>query len=515
MIYMGKEPLKMIRKATVEGGVVVGLPAADPRITSFKGIPFAAPPVGQNRWRAPQPVIPWEGERKCWSFAPISMQHIPGLDQNNIYTREWNVDPSIPMDEDCLYLNVWTPAKTDEERLPVFVWYFGGGLMEGNPAEMEFDGERIARRGVVVVTVNYRLNAFGFLAHPQLTREQPDAPTNFGHLDQQAGTRWVKRNIAAFGGDPDNITIGGQSAGGGSVCAQLTSPQNKGLFQKAVILSGVFGGIFPGPFGDMFGRGGMTPEEAGERFFEHMGVKTLEEARALPAEFVRDKTLDFPFMFGTSVDGQFQTGDSMKNMLSGNRMDVPLIVTRTSSEFMTNLRTKDPAEAKEFAEKNFGADADKFLALLGDDPEKWADKTLSSGIEVCARGFAKHDPKTGIKSPIYYSVFDAEIPGWDNPGTFHSVDLWFWFETLAKCWRPFVGKHYDLARHMCNYLANFIRSGDPNGDDADGTPMLRWESITDEKLNAMWWGDRVEARVDEPDEIMKMQVDAWIRKTLG
>ncbi|MBO7700805.1 MAG: carboxylesterase family protein, partial [Eubacteriaceae bacterium] len=174
----------MIRKAKVEGGVVVGIPAADPRITAFKGIPFAAPPVGENRWRAPQPVIPWEGERKCWTFAPISMQHIPGLDLNNIYSREWNVDPEIPMDEDCLYLNVWTPAKSTDEKLPVFVWFFGGGLREGNPAEMEFDGERIARRGIVVVTVNYRLNVFGFLSHPQLEAEQPDAPANFGHLDQ-------------------------------------------------------------------------------------------------------------------------------------------------------------------------------------------------------------------------------------------------------------------------------------------------------------------------------------------
>ena len=148
------------------------------------------------------------------------------------------------MVEDCLYLNVWTPAKTTDEKLPVFVWYFGGGLQVGYPSEMEFDGERLARRGIVVVTINYRVNVFGFLAHPQLTKEQPDAPTNFGHLDQQAATRWVKRNIQAFGGDPDNITIGGQSAGGGSVCAQLASPQNEGLFQHAIIQSGMFGGVY-------------------------------------------------------------------------------------------------------------------------------------------------------------------------------------------------------------------------------------------------------------------------------
>ena len=152
------------------------------------------------------------------------------------------------MGEDCLYLNIWTKAKKADEKMPVLVWFFGGGLQCGYPAEMEFDGERIARRGIVVVTVNYRVGALGFLTHPQLSREQPDAPANFGHLDQQAGTRWVKRNIAAFGGDPDNITIGGQSAGGGSVCAQLTSPQNEGLFQRAIIQSGIMAGVYGGFF---------------------------------------------------------------------------------------------------------------------------------------------------------------------------------------------------------------------------------------------------------------------------
>ncbi len=502
----------MIRKAQVEGGLVSGIPAADPRITAFKGIPFVAPPVGPNRWRAPQPVIPWEGERRCWAFAPISMQHIPGLDQNNIYTREWNVDPEIPMDEDCLYLNVWTPAKTADERLPVFVWFFGGGLMEGNPAEMEFDGERIARRGIVVVTVNYRLTAFGFLAHPQLTREQPDAPSNFGHLDQQAGIRWVTRNITAFGGDPKNITIGGQSAGGGSVCAQLTSPQNEGLFQKAIIMSGLSGGVYPSPFGRGGSRTFADAEANGVRFFEHLGVKTLEEARALDAAYIRDKTLDYPGRFGTTTDGVFQTDVAASNLLAGKRLPVPLMVTRTSSEFLTALRVKDEAELKAFAADAFGADADRFLALLGSDPAQWEARSRCSGIEVAARALSQRSEELGIQAPIYYCVFDPEIPGWDNPGTFHSCDLWFWFETLAKCWRPYVGKHYDLARQMCSYLANFVRSGDPNGDDADGTPMPTWKPLTAAEPNAAWWGDRVETRVDKPDELMQLLVKAWLAK---
>ena len=150
----------MIREAKTENGWVRGIEAADPRITVFKGIPFAAPPIGENRWRAPQPAADWEGVRDASRFAPISMQSIPGLG-TDVYCKEWHVDPEIPMDEDCLYLNVWTSAKTVDEKQPVLVWYFGGGLQWGYPSEMEFDGERLAKRGVVVVTVNYRINCFG------------------------------------------------------------------------------------------------------------------------------------------------------------------------------------------------------------------------------------------------------------------------------------------------------------------------------------------------------------------
>ena len=211
----------MLRLAKTENGWVRGLPAADPRITSFKGIPFAAPPVGDLRWRPPQPAADWEGVRDCFTFAPIAMQNRITADPKNLYDREWHVDPDIEMSEDCLYLNVWTPAKSADERLPVFVWIYGGGLASGYTAEMEFDGERLARRGIVVITIAYRVNYFGFMAHPEITAENPDAPANFGHLDQRAGIAWAKRNVAAFGGDPDNITVGGQSMGGFSVAAQI------------------------------------------------------------------------------------------------------------------------------------------------------------------------------------------------------------------------------------------------------------------------------------------------------
>ena len=356
----------MLKIVKTENGLVRGLPAADPRVISFKGIPFAAPPVGELRWKAPQPAADWEGVRDCLEFAPISMQSIPGLDEENIYTREWNVDPSIPMSEDCLYLNVWTPAKSEKDRLPVFVWYFGGALQWGNTAEMEFDGERLARRGIVVVTVNYRLNVFGFLAHPELFEEAPDAPANFGNLDQQYGLFWTKRNIAAFGGDPDNITIGGQSAGGGSVLTQLNCEGNRGYIQKAIVESGVF----LDPYQE---RLKLTREQAleqGKRFFEYLGVRTLEEARALPAEFIRDKNDAFGAFWVTIPDGVYQTDTYWNNMAAGRFLDVPILTGYTEDEFLTGPQASDMEGLKKEAEEKFGERAGEFLGSSGKKAEK-------------------------------------------------------------------------------------------------------------------------------------------------
>ncbi len=473
----------MIKIAKTENGLVRGIPAADPRIISYKGIPFAAPPVGTLRWCAPKPAEDWTGIRDCVEFGPISMQSIPGLDETNIYTREWNVDPHIPMSEDCLYLNVWTPAVSEEEKLPVYVWFFGGALQWGNPAEMEFDGERLARRGIVVVTVNYRLNVFGFLAHPELEKEAPEAPTNFGNLDQQYGLFWTKRNIAAFGGDPDNITIGGQSAGGGSVLTQLNCPANKDYIQKAIIQSGVF----QDPFQQLLH---ITYEEEikqGKDFFAFLGVKTLEEARALPAEYIRDKNDEFQVFWGTVVDGVYQTDTSLNNMTAGKLLDVPIMMGYTNNEFFTGLQSNDIASLKKEALERFGARGEEFLSLLHIEEGIEAIKENSKicSLELGVRNMCKILEKVNAHGPRFVYEFGSEMPGWDNPGAFHSSDLWFFFETLAKCWRPFVGKHYDLARQMCNYWAEFIKNGDPNGLDADGTQMEHWEAYADEEPNIM------------------------------
>jgi len=477
----------MLRQVKTENGWVKGIEAADPRITAFKGIPFAAPPVGKNRWRAPQPCENWEGVKEAYRFAPISVQDTPGLG-TDIYCREWHVDPDIAMDEDCLYLNVWTSAKSADEKQPVLVWFFGGALQWGYPAEMEFDGERLARRGVIVVTVNYRINVFGFLSHPQITAEQPDAPANFGHLDQQAGLKWVIRNIAAFGGDPENITIAGQSAGGGSVLAQMASPSSKDLFQRAVIMSAMIRSPYgPAPVG--IPEPLASAEQNGKNFFDFLGVANLEEARALDAKHILHKYSEYaqthPRMMNVQ-DDIFCTGDPLKLMMEGKCANVPVMSGSTGDEFPSFLLASSEEEFKEKVQELFGEDADVFLAL----PEAQANDgnghyAKANGIACTVKGVFGATKENGSANNHYYYQFTPDIPGWDNPGTFHSVDLWFFFETLAKCWRPFVGKHYDLARQMCNYWANFIKTGDPNGVDADGSPMPEWKPYTNESPAGM------------------------------
>ncbi|WBY64082.1 carboxylesterase/lipase family protein [Thermocaproicibacter melissae] len=498
----------MLRETNTENGRVRGIPAADPRITAFKGIPFAAPPVGDLRWRAPQPVKNWEGVLLADHFGPISMQSTPGLgDPNALYNKEWHVDPEIPMDEDCLYLNVWTPAKTGNEKLPVMVWIFGGGMVGGYTAEMEFDGERIARRGVVFVSVNYRVNGFGFLAHPELTAESPNhASGNYGLLDQRAGIQWVKRNIANFGGDPENITIFGQSAGGRSVVCHLSSPLNRGLFRRAIVQSG--GGISP-----TYRRGGYAPlheaEKVGVKFLEFLGVQSIAEARRIDARTVCEKSMEFMnkfgYWWGPTVDGWYLPEDPAVAYRNGHEIDVPILVNNTTNELVIQPHFNSLEEFEAYAQKRYGKDAAEYRRIC--DPQNTGDiATMRKNgtynlSELANKTWAEMRAKDG-KAVTYVSRFGPEIPG-DDAGAFHSSELWFTFETLAKCWRPFKGKHYDLARMMCNYWTNFAKTGDPNGLDADGTPMPEWKPYTLENPNSMFFGDVPQMEQGGPSPILK------------
>lgn len=449
----------MLRIVETKLGKIEGLPAADPRITSFKGIPFAEQPVGDLRFHAPVPVKKWDGIMQAYKFSPIPVQPTPYYDPNDIYCREWSVDKDIPMGEDCLTLNVWTPANAVDEKLPVYVWIYGGGWQTGFTAEMEFDGERIARRGIVVVTVNYRLNMFGFLCHPEITAENPEQPANFGLLDQRCAMQWVKDNIEAFGGDADNITIGGQSAGGGSVLNQIAYG-TEGIYKRAVVHSG----MFYSPDNSFFHQKTLSEaEQCGVDFFNFCGVKSLAEARKLDTATLRQKWDEYGG-FQKSIetwtpvcDEKFVKGDFLKLVEQGKVDTVPLIIGHTTDEFLAKT------------------------------PEGETIQPLAIAVKV----YQDLLEKTGKTSENFYYEFDVPIPGWDNPGTFHSVDLWFWFETLAKCWRPFVGMQYDVSRKMCNYLCNFIKNGNPNGKDADGSEMPEWKPYSTGDKNKMVFNSEV------------------------
>lgn len=476
----------MLRIVKTENGYISGLPASDPRITAFKGIPFAKPPVGDLRWKAPQPAENWDGIRECYAFAPIGMQEIPGTDPDNLYSREWHVDSDIPMSEDCLYLNVWTNAKTGLEKMPVMIWIFGGGFQCGYTAEMEFDGERIARRDVILVSVAYRVGVLGFLSHPELLAENSNVPQgNYGLQDQLAAIEWVKRNIAAFGGDPDNITIFGQSAGAGSVISLLTSPYTvgKGLIHKAIFESG--GGLRK--YGQM--SKSITLEEGlknGVEFFEKNHISSLEDARKISAREIFDMGAAFGRMerWAPTIDGIFLLEDA-SDALAGNRYpDIPLLFGCTGGERDSGAHP-DPQTLEElqiYAETRLGDSSKEFLRLCNVPSDAEVKKLVYSDDAFRGRFmnnilFLEQRIRTGHTGNYMY-VFNPTIPGWDNPGAFHSSELWFVFETLAKCWRPFKGNHFDLARKICNYWTNFAKTGNPNGLDADGTQMEEWRSAT-------------------------------------
>jgi para-nitrobenzyl esterase len=351
---------------------------------------------------------------------------------------------------------------------------------------MEFDGERIARRGIVVVTVNYRVGALGFLTHPELTKEQPDAPANFGNLDQQAGLKWVRRNIAAFGGNPAKVTIAGQSAGGGSVMSQVACPDNGGLFKNAVVMSAM---IFDPYLRREIGRPEKLKdaEKKGEEFFAFLGVKTLKEARALDAVTLQrryEKYMESHIPFFTVQDDLFCVGDPIVLYLEGKCVDVAMLAGNTGDEFPNAVDAKDEEELETKARKLFGEKADAFLAIPESrERTEGVGYASANGIECTVKGVLKETAKSGRKGWCY--VFDPDIPGWDHPGTFHSSDLWFWFETLSMCHRPFRGKHYELARRMSNYLAGFVKYHKPCGNDDDGSKMADWKCAVQGSLNIM------------------------------
>jgi para-nitrobenzyl esterase len=446
-------------------GVVEG--GKDGGVNAFLGIPYAAAPVGEQRWRAPMPAAKWTGVRKATEFGSHCLQ-------GNVYGDMVFHDPGGS--EDCLSLNVWVPAKPASAKLPVMVWIYGGGFMAGSTSESRQDGAHLAQQqGVIVVSMNYRLGIFGFFVHPELAKESGhNAAGNYGLLDQTTALQWVHDNIAAFGGDPGNVTIFGESAGSFSVSAQMASPLAKGLFQKAI-----------GESGAAFFSGGLTfePRAAREekdvkKVAAKLGVSTLAELRAVPAQKLLD-SFGMPAPDGSGfepdVDGYFLPESAPAIFAAGKQNDVPLLAgwnhDEGSFEVVFNPQKPTADNMKANAEKEFGAKAPEFLKLF---PIDTGEHVLRSAMDYAGDKFIawstwdwmEMQAKTG-KQPIYRYRFDLGPPSDPKApqlGAYHSAEIEYVFGQLdSKAdvkWSP---ETRQLSELMQKYWANFARSGDPNG----------------------------------------------------
>src|SRR5579862_5129449 len=327
----------------LDTGLISGTTTGSPEVRVFKGIPYATPPVGDLRWRAPKPVAHWEGTRKADEFGPVCMQ---GGNQK--------------MSEDCLYLNVWTSAKAAAEKLPVMLWIYGGGYTSGSGSQPMYDGEALAKKGAVVVTINYRLGALGFFSHPELTKESDRrGAANFGVMDSIAALQWVQQNIARFGGDPKHVTIFGESAGAGMVANLMTIPAAKGLFERALGESSAWSTARIAPLPTL-----ADAQQEGVKLADAAGAKSLAELRAQPAEAIQKAGRGM----GPVVDGYLIPEDPGKVFAAGKQIGVP-VLTGSNRDESFGGNPKSAAEFVEQARKRFGDLADAYLKLYPADSD--------------------------------------------------------------------------------------------------------------------------------------------------
>jgi para-nitrobenzyl esterase len=451
-------------------------------IRAYRGIPYAEPPIGDLRWKPPQPVKPWEGVREAKKFAPRAMQ-LPIFPDMNFR--------SAGMSEDCLYLNVWTAAKSDngkstDELLPVLVYFYGGGFVGGDGSEPRYDGASMARKGIVAVTVNYRLGLFGFLAHPELTQESPQhASGNYGLMDQAEALRWVQQNIAAFGGDPRRVTIAGESAGSISVSAFMVSPLSKNLIAGAIGESGALVGIF-------------TPialaeaEQGGVKFAGDVGAKSLAELRKRPAEeLLKTKSGAGLGKFKITVDGYFLPEKPFDLFTAGKQARVPLLVGWNTEEGgYQGVLEKDRPTRENYAKhvqrifKDRAAEALKVYPAATDDEVEQVATDLA-GDRFIGYGTWKWAELHGQTSdkPVYRYLYARPRP--DNKpnlsgrrrGASHSAEIEYALGNLATnkvyAW---TADDYKVSETMQNFFANFIKTGDPNGAGLPPWPVANKEN---------------------------------------
>ena len=465
---------------TVDAGQIAGTVRGGIRV--FKGIPFAAPPIGELRWKPPQPMTKWTGVRAADSFAHACMQ--PPVSAAR---------PALPTSEDCLYLNVWTAGAHGDKR-PVMVWIHGGAWTRGSGATESYDGTALARKGAVVVTANYRLGVFGFLAHPELTAESPRrASGNYGILDHVAALHWVQRNIGAFGGDPGRVTIFGESAGSWSVNVVQATPLAKGLFHRAIGQSG-------GQFAQMVSL--AEAEQAGLAFASSAGAGNLKALRSVSAADL----LAIPsFRTSVNVDG-YVLPDTIREIFSHKRHnDVPILLGSNADEWttFTNPATFPTTMAayRQRVEKQYGdavrdydavypvtaeADIPKALLALG------RDATFTLEMRTWAR------LATRARENAFLYHFTRVPPG-PNPawGAYHAAEIVYAFNNVGKL--PWVtGADRRLADQMSSYWVNFATGGDPNG-----TGLMAWPAYDEADEPYLELGDNLRVK----QHLLKPQLD--------
>jgi para-nitrobenzyl esterase len=487
----------------IANGALQGTTNPTTGIRIFKGIPFAKPPVGDLRWKEPQPVKNWNGIRKADHFGPNAMQ-------KNVFGDM--LFRSDGMSEDCLYLNVWTPAKSSKDKLPVLVYFYGGGFVAGDGSESRYDGESMAQKGIVVLTVNYRLGVFGFLAHPELTSESlHHASGNYGLLDQNAALLWVQKNIAAFGGDPKRVTIAGESAGSISVCAQMVSPLSKYLIAGAI---GESGGMINPTLAPVSLADG---EKNGLAFAQKVNASSLAALRAIPAAKLLDMASKqgMPPMSST-VDGYFLPKTPSEIFAAGEQAHVPLLAGWNSAETSyQSLMRGDMPTPENYLKKLkqlYGDRADEVLKLY---PGTTQEEVIKSATALASDRFIVYSTwkwidlqaQTGGK-PVYCYIFSRPRPpmvaAMDNAkpglaggvikggkpdapnklppqfeGASHASEIEYAMGNLAGnkvyAWTP---DDYKVSATMENYFANFIKTGSPNGKGLPEWPANKGNSVS-------------------------------------
>lgn len=449
--------------AKTEYGMVQGVSEKD--LTVYRGIPYAAPPLGDLRWKAPQPPAKWEGVRDASQFASDPYQ---GNGKGKV-------------SEDCLYLNIWSPAKTPGEKLPVLVWIYGGGFSAGSTSTPVHNGEHLARKGVVLVSLNYRVGTLGFLAHPELSAESPRRLSgNYGLLDMLAALKWVQNNIAEFGGDPAKVTIFGESAGGISVSMLCASPEAKGLFRAAISQSGgSFGPTRPTTFPGENMKPLRDAEAAGIKYAQRAGVTSIAELRKLSPD-----KLPPGWESGSSwpiVDGVIIPDDQHRLYEAGKYNDVAILVGYNSDEGLSFSREKTPEEFRANTLRRYGPFAEELLKAYPTEANR-VPKTARDLMRDAAFGWqtwswARLQKQTG-KSPVYLYYFDVhpvrdpQKPDADH-GTPHGVDVPYVFKTLNAKDPRLTARDFEVSELMASYWTNFAKHLDPNGKGLPEWPVYQ------------------------------------------